>query len=372
MKMKRIIAGVLAASMLLMFTACGKRTGSDDSNTSSLTNERILYPEDDTATDTEETDETDETDSNENGSALIESRKENSGESKKEKDKESSSSKVLIQKERTSSAKPKTTSVTSKKTSTSKSDTDTAKTSSKETSSAVSSSVSSSASSSASSSKDMSSMASSSKPESDVSVSTDTQTDTDTESDTDTDTVFESDTDTEPEKILVVYFSRAGEQYNGVIEEGNTAIVANIIANYLGAESKEITPLDDQYPTTYQELLDYTKEEKSNSARPAIAEDFSIINEYDTIFVGYPVWHSDLPMIMYTFFESYDFTGKKVIPFCTYGGSGDAGTFDMVKALTGDAEHADGFASLGELSQTDRHGVRDNVIVWLEGLGYGV
>ncbi len=366
MKMKRIIAGLLAVSMLFMFTACGKKTNDDDSNTASVTNERVLYPddEDDTETDTEEVS---SGESSQSSSSAVQSKK-------TESKIDNNSSKVLIQKERTSSVKTKTSSVTSKKTTASKKDTDSSRNSSKETSKTSSKSSSSAASSSVSSntsSKDMSSSAgSSSKSGTDTDTATDT--DTDTASDTDTDTLSDTDTDTEPEKILVVYFSRAGEQYNGVIEEGNTAIAANIISNYLGADSKEITPLEDNYPTTYQELVDYAKQEKDNSARPAIAEDFSIISEYDTIFVGYPIWHADMPMIMYTFFESYDFTGKKVIPFCTHAGSGESGTFGTIEAMTAGAEHGQGFDSLGEASQTDRHGVRDNVIAWLEGLGYGV
>ena len=113
------------------------------------------------------------------------------------------------------------------------------------------------------------------------------------------------------------------------------------------------------------------KKEKDTFARPAISEDFSNIGEYDTIFVGYPIWWSDMPMIMYTFFESYDFTGKKVVPFCTYGGTGDASTFEIIKALQTGAEVKDGFSVLDEKAQNDRSVVRDDIIKWLEGLGYG-
>ncbi len=354
MKMKRVIACILALSMLFMFASCGKKPTDDDTSTARA--ERILYPEDDSDTETE-TDEESSEEGSDNSGANIESRN-GSGEDESKNNSSKSSSK----KDNKSSAvsSKNSTTVSSKKETPSKTESKApeSKTSSKESSSEVSSNTSSNGSSSAGSSS-----------KADTDTMTDTDTESDTESDTETDVHTDPDTDYEPEKILVVYFSRAGEQANGVIEEGNTSIVANIIANYIGADCKEITPLEDNYPTTYQELLDYAKQEKETFARPAISEDFSNIGEYDTIFVGYPVWWSDLPMIMYTFFESYEFTDQTIIPFCTYGGTDDAGTFEIVKSYA--ANYKDGFGVPGEDAQNDRYGVRDGVITWLEGLGYG-
>ena len=102
-------------------------------------------------------------------------------------------------------------------------------------------------------------------------------------------------------KALVVYFSRTGEQYGvGVIEKGNTAIVANIIVEQTGADSFEILPKADNYPTTYKELTDVAKEEQNNNARPEIASTVENFDDYDTVYLGYPIWWGDLPMFCYT------------------------------------------------------------------------
>lgn len=90
--------------------------------------------------------------------------------------------------------------------------------------------------------------------------------------------------------VLVVYFSRTGEQYNvGKIEKGNTAIVAELIAEQTGADSFEILPKKD-YPYTYQELTDVAKKELNDQARPAYTGEVPDLTNYRTIFIGAPVW----------------------------------------------------------------------------------
>ena len=87
-------------------------------------------------------------------------------------------------------------------------------------------------------------------------------------------------------RILVIYFSRTGEQYNvGVIEKGNTAIVAEMIAEATGADLYEILPADDHYPTTYKELTDVGLQEQRDHARPAYVDTVPDLNGYDTIFI---------------------------------------------------------------------------------------
>ena len=99
--------------------------------------------------------------------------------------------------------------------------------------------------------------------------------------------------------ILVLYFSRTGEQYNvGVIEKGNTAIVAEMIGETTGADLYEILPADDHYPMTYKELTDVGLQEQRDGARPAYAGELPDFENYDTIFIGAPVWWGDWPMIM--------------------------------------------------------------------------
>lgn len=115
----------------------------------------------------------------------------------------------------------------------------------------------------------------------------------------------ESDNTSSGSKSLVVYFSRTGEQYGvGVIEKGNTAIVAEMIAEQTGADSFEIIPKEDNYPMTYDALTDYAKQEQNDNARPAIKDTVENFDSYDTIYLGYPIWWGDLPMICYTFLES--------------------------------------------------------------------
>ena len=129
-------------------------------------------------------------------------------------------------------------------------------------------------------------------------------------------------------RILVVYFSRTGEQYTvGVIDHGNTAIVAEMIAEGTGADLFEVLPVDDHYPMTYDELTDVAKKEQNDNARPAYAGEVPDFSQYDTIFIGAPVWWGDWPMIMYTFFEENAdaLSGKTLVPFSTHEGSGLSG-----------------------------------------------
>lgn len=166
---------------------------------------------------------------------------------------------------------------------------------------------------------------------------------------------------------LVVYFSRTGEQYGvGVIEKGNTAIVADMIVEQTGADSFEIKPKEDNYPTTYSELTDYAKEEQNNNARPEIKDTVKNFDSYDTIYLGYPIWWGDLPMICYTFLESYDFSGKTIIPFCTHAGSGNAGTQSKIQSAVPNAEVKEVLAVTGSDAQNDQNSVKSQVIDWLQ------
>jgi len=170
--------------------------------------------------------------------------------------------------------------------------------------------------------------------------------------------------------ILVVYFARTGEQYGvGVIDKGNTAIVAEMIAEETGADTFEILPANDTYPMTYEELTDVAKQELNDNARPEIAGTLPDISSYDTIFIGAPVWWGDWPMICYTYFEANDFTGKNLAPFSTHAGSGLSG-FDskLAKAAPG-ATVLEGLAIAGTDAQNDQDSVRNKVQDWITKLG---
>ena len=165
---------------------------------------------------------------------------------------------------------------------------------------------------------------------------------------------------------VVVYFSRTGEQYGvGVIEKGNTAIVADMIAEQTGADSFEILPKNDNYPMTYKELTDIAKEEQNQNARPEIKDTLQNFEQYDTIYLGYPIWWGDLPMICYTFLEGYDFSGKTIIPFCTHAGSGNAGTQSKIQSAVPNATVKDVLAIAGTDTQNNPDSVKTVVSEWL-------
>lgn len=171
-------------------------------------------------------------------------------------------------------------------------------------------------------------------------------------------------------KVLVVYFSRTGEQYNvGTIDKGNTAIVAEMIAEKTGADLYEILPETD-YPYTYSALTDVAKKEQGKKARPKIKGELPDVSGYDTVFIGAPVWWGDWPMICYTFFESVDLSGKKLVPFSTHEGSGLSGFDRKLASAVPDATVLTGHAVRGKDCQKKQSDVKKAVNKWIDGLDY--
>lgn len=187
-----------------------------------------------------------------------------------------------------------------------------------------------------------------------------------------TTSVNDADTETESSSdALVIYFSRTGEQYVvGVIDKGNTAIVAEMIAEQTGADLFEVLPEDDHYPMTYDALTDVAKQEQNDNARPAYSGELPDLGGYSTIYIGAPVWWGDWPMIMYTVFENNDFTGKKLIPFSTHEGSGLSGFDKKLQSACPDAEVLKGLAVRGNDAQNDQEKVKESVGGWLTELGF--
>lgn len=172
-------------------------------------------------------------------------------------------------------------------------------------------------------------------------------------------------------KKLIVYFSRTGENYNvGFIKKGNTRIIADMIADVVGADRFEIVP-EKSYPDDYNECIDLAKEELHSGARPAVKDDIAI-EDYDIIFLGYPNWWGEVPMCVYTFIEKHDWTGKTVIPFITHEGSGMAGTDrNIAKACKGaKVAVGKGLAVQGKVAQTNRQSALQSVKHWLKDLGF--
>ena len=170
-------------------------------------------------------------------------------------------------------------------------------------------------------------------------------------------------------RTLVAYFSRTGENYGvGVIEKGNTEIVAEMIAEQTGADLfhiETVTP----YPQDYDECTAVARGEQQENARPALTATVENMDAYDTVYLGYPIWYGDMPMAVYTFLESYDWNGKTVIPFSTHAGSGLAGTEGKIASACSDAEFLDGFTISGQTAQNDRDAARRDVLEWLDRIG---
>ena len=151
-------------------------------------------------------------------------------------------------------------------------------------------------------------------------------------------------------KILIAYYSRKGQNYvNGSIKnlaKGNTEIVAEFIQKAVGGELFEIDTVKN-YPVDYTECTEVAKVEIQQKARPELKNYLASIDEYDKIFLGYPIWWSVPPMAVSTFLEKYNFGGKKIIPFATHEGSGLGGSVSYLKKICPSAEILSGLAIHG-------------------------
>lgn len=183
--------------------------------------------------------------------------------------------------------------------------------------------------------------------------------------------------DTQPDEgesgsanILIAYFSRASENYNvGVIEKGNTEIIAEMIAEQTDGDLfhiETVTP----YPEDYRECTNVAQQELRDNARPELTVSVDNFDGYDVIFLGYPNWWGDMPMAVYTFMESYDFSGKTIVPFATHEGSGLASTERSISDACSDAEVLDGLALRGSVAQNSQEEAKDAVVSWLQENGF--
>lgn len=153
--------------------------------------------------------------------------------------------------------------------------------------------------------------------------------------------------------ILVTYFSCTG----------NTEQIAEYVIDYLKADSYEIIP---EIPYTEDDLKYYTdcradREQNDSTARPEISGSIENIDDYEVIFIGYPIWHSQAPKIIYTFLESYDFSGKIIVPFCTSHSSGIGTSAENLHNIAKDATWYDGMRFSGNSVETD-------VTKWIDSL----
>lgn len=148
----------------------------------------------------------------------------------------------------------------------------------------------------------------------------------------------------------------------------STKAVAQEIAAQTGADLVEIEPVTpyDSNRSHYNALARYAKKEHDEDMRPEIKNEIDV-DSYDNIFIGYPMWWYTFPMIIYTLFDKYDFSGKTIIPFNTHMGSGDGGTYRTIAALEPNATILKGLPV--EMSEAER-GCKDKVSKWLNELGY--
>ena len=152
-------------------------------------------------------------------------------------------------------------------------------------------------------------------------------------------------------KTLVVYFSATG----------TTKGVAQMIANAAGADTYEILAAQ---PYTEADLnwndksSRSTTEQNDKSARPEIGSEKLNLDSYSTIYIGYPIWWGEEPRIMDTFVESYDFTGKTMIPFCTSGGSG----------IGSSGKNLEQNAGTGKWLEGERLSADSDIAAWIKGL----
>lgn len=157
-------------------------------------------------------------------------------------------------------------------------------------------------------------------------------------------------------KTLITYFGCYG----------TTEKFAKDITELTGGDFVRIETVQ-TYPSTYNELADYAKKEKDDDVHPELKELDIDLTKYDTIFIGYPIWWYQMPMPMYSFFDTYDFDGKTIIPFNTHEGSGDGGTYDDIKKLEPAATVLEGLPVRGGDMEDDQSETVDN---WLDKLGF--
>ena len=167
--------------------------------------------------------------------------------------------------------------------------------------------------------------------------------------------VENNESDLEAGNVLIVYFSQTG----------NTETVANIIHDNVGGDIVKLETTE-AYPSDYDELVDYAHQEQQEDARPELSTVIENIEQYDTIFLGYPNWWGDMPMAIYTFLDNYDLSGKTIAPFITHGGSGLSGTPENIQEEELNASVTEGLAIDGDEASDSS----EDVVEWLNSLGF--
>lgn len=177
------------------------------------------------------------------------------------------------------------------------------------------------------------------------------------ESSTDTTSSLKNDTESVSETsdaVLIAYFSWSG----------NTKQLAEMIQEQIGGELFEIAP-ETPYTDDINELSGIALREQRDNIRPTLNSAVPDMSRYDVIFVGFPNWWNNMPMPVFTFLEEYDFSGKTVIPFTTYGNGVCGKSVDSIQDILSEATILDGLA----IQEHELQDAPAEVSEWLQGLG---
>ena len=176
--------------------------------------------------------------------------------------------------------------------------------------------------------------------------------------------------------VLVAYFSWAD---NAVLDEdvdavsspsvtapGNVQELAGWVQEETGGDLFSIR-VTDPYPSDWDECLDRANEERGEDARPQLQENVENLDDYDTVFLGYPNWWYGVPMALLSFLEENDLSGKQVYLFCSHGTGGLADSVDIIEEAVPDAEISD---NIFDCYEEDASSSQDNIQSWVAGLGF--
>ena len=167
-------------------------------------------------------------------------------------------------------------------------------------------------------------------------------------------------------KVLIVFFSHAGENYNvGNIKVGNTKLVADEIQKVTGGDEFEIVA-NKNYDLPYNDLVNVAKEETEKGEKPSFKGEVKNIDDYDTVFIGGPIWWGTYPRVMFTFFDKYDLNGKTNILLSTHEASGLGSVVEDLKALYPNATFKEAFSIYGHETRKDL----SKVDKWLKRLDF--
>ena len=173
-------------------------------------------------------------------------------------------------------------------------------------------------------------------------------------------------------KAIAVYFSRVGNtefpenvdavssaslQADGSAVKGNAQLIAEWIAGEAGCETFEIVS-EEFYPADYDQTVEQAKNEQNENLRPALKTALDDPEQYDVIYLAFPNWWGDLPMPVYSFFDTYDFSGKTIKVFITHEGSHFSNTIDTIRNLEPDAEIVEGLDIRGESVKDEEQNIR--------------